>query len=69
MKLHDAIRQDAELRDDMSAILDIERQMTFSAIESLPAIALAQLAVHKSYLDALQKVRFLFFKGDPTRAR
>jgi hypothetical protein len=68
MKLYDALRSDGELRDDLAALFERERQATLAKLEATDPVDTHELRILKCYLDALKHVRFLCFKEELNRA-
>lgn len=65
MKLHDALRNDAELRRDVEALLDRQRQVVLADLEAAPADDLSLLRTCKVKLDVLRDFKFQVMKGLP----
>lgn len=65
MKWHDALRNDAEMRDDLAQFLDGERDLILADFERASSTDMAELTSCKHRLDALQRLRFLLTKGLP----
>ena len=66
MKLYDALRNDSELRDDLLAVIDGERNRVHVELDLLDASDFDGLRNLKARLDALRQLRFVFLKEERT---
>lgn len=69
MKLHDALRNDTELREDLAGMFAAEREQCLQRIEQAATTDTATLQAERLYLDALHKLRFTFFREELNRGR
>lgn len=64
MRLHDALRTDSELREEVEQLFEAERQQCLAAFEQADPTDHPKFGYLKARLDALRQLRFRVVKKE-----